>query len=189
MSKARWTAALFAAALIVLVGFAQPAHAFATKRMFLYTGAATDSTNDGMADSTDWKGTSGCQRMFLYLKPNRFCRVAIAVYSGDTTGAALDTTNTAVFDFGGYNTTVAADSTTKDELLYPKADQAASYELTAGFPAAGVSKWGSPRGRLIPLRASDGTWYTGMTTRIRLRVISATGGVVLWTAKLIGYEW
>lgn len=196
MTQARWFVALAAAATICL---AMPSHAQVARKIeSLYTGAATDTTAVGMADSTRWFSTERFQRGYIYLKPNKPCRVAIAIYEGGASDTAMivsgefhpDTVSTSVWDWHGSSwfTPSGVDSTVFNETIAPTSDAPASYELIKTFPAGAASKWGAPRGRWIALRASDGGWFWGMRCRIRLRVLSASG-VVTWTARYKGISW
>jgi len=187
------------AALAVALGLciALPAHAQVKRQTFpLYTGAAGDTTAVGMADSTAWKPTASFQRMYLRLKPSRPCRVAIAVYeaaANDTASAFLsvpDTVNVMVWPWrGGSPVLAGADSLAFRETISPTSVTAGSYEMIYEFPADAAGKWQSPRGRIIALHSpATGEWFTGQFTRIRLRVLSASG-VVTWSGQLKTWAW
>ena len=203
MTQRRMHVALFGAALamVLCAGVAAAQVGFRSIVINL-DGALGDTTGVGMADSSQWMPTRKYQRMYLDLKPSRPCRVAIAVYeaaASDTAtattgfqsvGAALDTLNVVVWPWrGATNVTVGTDSLSVRELSAPTSVAAASYEMVYEFPADAAAKWGAPRGRKIALHSPiSGEWFSGDWTRIRLRVLSASG-VVTWVGRLKGYGW
>lgn len=199
MTASRWIAAI---AAVVLFGLALPAHAQGVySKSIPLTFGTGDTTDVGMADSSAYVYTRTFQRMFLWLKPSRPCRIAISVYEAglvDTSAVVdPDTSKVAVWPWRGA-TNVTPNAT--DSLVYrevapnPTSVAFASYELVYEFPDNGTvaasRKWGSPRGRVIPIRSPvTGEWYTGAMTRIRVRVLSA-GGVVTWQNSVIrAYSW
>lgn len=153
--------------------------------------AGNDTTALGMADSSRILATRQYQRMYLHLMPNRPCVVAIQLTEhGDSLGPSLsnaDTSKTAVWPWRAIS---FADSVriTLAEGNNPSAAAPASDELFVVFQPSDVAqKWGVSRGKYIPLHGSDGAWYSGEFTRIRLRVIGgvATGGTVRWTKAVL----
>lgn len=176
---------------------ASAAYALGSRRTFiLATGVATDTTAVGMADSSVWVPTAEYQRMFLEIKPNRPCRIAVAIYSsGDSLApsslSALtlsDTTKAFVWPWRNASATTA-DTLEYEETIAPTSVVPASYELPITFAALAAGKWGSPRGRRYAVRSPHtGEWYSGNFTRVRWRVLSA-GGAVTFTVKLHGYSW
>lgn len=196
MTAAKRWAALAAVAMLLC---AVSVHAQMRRQNFIITtGAATDTTAVGMADSSDILFTGPYERLYLDIKANRPCRIALAVYQmGDTlspSGAVsnADTTKANVWPwFGDHELTqgagVALDSLIYREVALPTSVAFASYEYVLVFTADGTAKWGSPRGRTIPLfRHRDGTWYWGEYTRIRWRVLGGAAGVVTVKATLKG---
>jgi hypothetical protein len=191
MTIRRLTPLLLAAALVA--GWASSPEAMTRRTFDLFPAGVDDTTAVGMADSTAYVPTHQYQRMRLWLKPSRPCRVAISVYEAtvsDTDAVVRpDTAKVAIWPWrGGAEAAAGADSLSFRETLAPTSDQAASYEMVYEFPAAAAGKWGSPRGRSIFLRGVDGTWYSGDYTRIRVRVLSASG-VVTWEGYLKGQAW
>ncbi len=192
MTAAKWWGAIAAALVLV---FALPARSAPRQNFVIYTGAATDTTAAGMADSTlTPMFTAPYQRMLLELKPSRPCRVAIQIRDhGDSlspTGAISlnDTTKTYVWPWKSFSIAAADSNSLNPDLVLPTSVVPSSNELVVTFAADGTQKWGSGRGRIIPLRGTDGQWYTGENTTIRLRVLSSSG-VVTWkaTLKCFGY--
>ena len=184
-------------AVAFLLGFVFIAVAHATDRQtfIIFSGAATDTTGIGMADSSSIFFTRNFQRLYLYLKPSRPCRVAIQVREhGDTLGSSgavanTDTSKTAVWGWRNFISASTTDSLQFKFPTLPASDAAGSNELIVSFPADGASKWGSSRAVWIPLRGLDGEWYWGENTSIRLRVLGASSGVVTWKAYLKGVGW
>lgn len=194
---------MVAIAATLLFGLALPAHAQGVySKSIPITFGTGDTTAVGMADSSSYIYTRTFQRMYLWLKPSRPCRIAIAVYeAGFVDTAAVvnpDTNKVSVWPWRG-----ATDVTpnTVDSLVYrevapnPSSVAFASYELVYEFPdnatVASGRKWGSPRSRMIALRSPlTGEWYTGAYTRIRVRVLGSDG-VVNWTGStsLRSYSW
>jgi len=162
----------------------------------LWSGAASDTTAVGMADSTGVIGTAGYERMALWIKPSRPCRMAIQVRahgSSDTAGASLaDTTSAASWPWRTFNfnsTTAASDSITLRPATRPTSVQAGADEMIVEFPdMASSPAWGGPRGLYIQLVGVDGVPYMAPATSIRIRVLTG-GGVVRTTAALVGMAW
>lgn len=186
---------------IMLLGLiATAATTYDRRNFIIFSGAATDTTGIYMADSSTVFFTAASQQLWLYLKPNRPCRVAIQVRAhGDSTQvsgavAYTDTTKSASWPWRGYvggagtllNTT---DSTSWNELTSPTSTAGGEDEMIYEFKdydGTSLLKWSGPRAKWIPLRQVDtGTFYWGEHTSIRLRVLFA-GGVVTWKATLFG---
>lgn len=199
MTASKWYAAIAATLLFAL---ALPAHAQGVySKAFPLNFGTGDTTAVGMADSSAYVYTRTFQRMYLWLKPSRPCRIAISVYEAGLVDTSTvvdpDTSRVSVWSWrGATNVTPGA----QDSLVYrevapnPTSVGFASYELVYEFPDNGTvaasRKWGSPRGRMIPIRSPiSGEWYSGHFTRIRVRVLSG-GGVVTWqNSSLRGYSW
>lgn len=190
------------AMLALSVLLAGSVEATPTRKTFrLFTSAATDTTAVGMADSSAWIPTANYEQMYLFLKPNIPCKVAIQIKTAgnsDTMAVAgqtwPDTASIGVWPWSAFTTTGGAGSDTLSviQTTLPTAVQAGSNELSVYFPQIGAAKWAGPRGLYIPLRGRDGEWYWGQYTSIRLRVLTAygaTGAVVTWTATLKGISW
>lgn len=160
----------------------------------LWTGAAGDTTAVGMADSTAFVGTAAYRGLYLYLKPNKPCRVAIQIRSADST--LTDSTTTVSWAWRSYTGATGAlnnqaDSSAWIETTLPTSVLAGEDELVYEFREdTGVGKWAGPRGKSIALAKVDtGEWYWGMNTQIRIRVLASTAGIVTWTGALHGVLW
>lgn len=183
------------AAIAALAVCVSVASASQRRSHIMYTGAASDTTALWMADSVGPYFTGDCERLYLYLKPDGPCRVAIQVrahgdsISGSGTPALNDTTKTFAWAWG------VTTASTVDTLAYRyiKATQftASTDEMVYTFLDNTSMVWGHGRGVVIPLRGRDGEWYWGQHTSIRLRVIGpavgAGGRTVTWTASLQGW--
>lgn len=163
----------------------------------LWTGAATDSSAVGCADSTGYLMTGKFERLYLYLKTSAPASVAIQVRShgkSDTNFVTLqDSTDTFVWPFNSItgNGTAAGDTNTwvdnePNRVLAGKTE--AVFRLTQSL--TGGNAWHSPRGGIvIPLRRRDGEWYWGKVTTIRVRVLASTVTPVILTGSLRGIPW
>src|SRR3990172_476739 len=160
-------------------------------------GAATDTTAVGMADSSSIIGTSQYQQMYLTIKPDRPCRMAVQVRKHgfrDTTAGAVelaDSNNVAVWswrDIDQSGTGAAQDSVQLRSITTAGSALAASDELVINFPdeQVGVTKWGSPRGKYIAILNSNAEWYEARRTSIRWRVLSGSAGVPVIRVSLDG---
>lgn len=205
MTTTRWMAALVAA-LLLFLALPAPSHAqSARKTMRIWNGTAADTTAVGMADSTGSANATGIlstalyQRLYLRLKPNRPCRVAIQIREygiSDTANTSIpsDSTQGAVWSWRGFTQTLAAglsDSLSLSRITTATSTVVASDELVINFPddqAVANGKWGGPRAIYLPLRNTDGAWYWGQYTNIRIRVLQA-GGVVTWVGAVKGVSW
>lgn len=203
MTTTRWMAALVAL-LMLFLALPSPAHAQVARRTFrLWTGTAADTTAVGMADSTGSGNATGVmstalyQRLYLRIKPNRPCRVAIQVREygiSDTSNTSVpsDSSQGVAFIWKGPRIqTTGTDSTSLITNVVATSVQAGSDELVIEFPddqATAGGKWGGPRGKLIPICSSVGGWYWGQYTTLRVRVLSA-GGVVTWIGSVKGISW
>jgi hypothetical protein len=187
-----------AASIALLALIATGASAVQRRSFVLFTGAATDTTATFCADSVGPYYTGDCERLYLYLKPSRPCRVAIQVrshgdsLSGSGTPALTDTSKTFVWGWKNWNVAGTTDTLTHTETaINAVVTNAGASEYAVTFydnGAAATGKWGGPRGVVIPLRGTDGEWYWGQNTSIRLRVLGPSpSGVVTWTASLQGW--
>jgi hypothetical protein len=168
-------------------------------------GAAGDTTACGMADSTDVLPTANFQRLYLWLKPNRPCRVAIQIRTynlSDSAGyAPADSNDSAVWAWRASagkagSLTNAADSTSWIDTDAPTSVVAGEDEMVYEFRDTGLAgKWNGPRGRWIPIcKIDNGEWYWGKQTSVRLRVLATTvtaapSAVITWTGSLMGVNW
>lgn len=186
--------------LVLLATFAGSAFGVNAQRIIPLNldGDTADTTSVGTADSTGIIGVGDYERLSLWLKPNKPCKVAIQIRVHgvlDTAFVALsDTNNTAVWPWRTFtlaNAVVAAESLVLSQTILPTAVQAGGSELTVYFPEIGVTKWGHARAILIPLRDSEGDWVHGRHISIRLRVLTAYGAnaVVTWSAALHGVQY
>jgi len=145
-----------------------------------------------MADSSSFIGTAQYQRLWLRLKPDKPCRVAIQVVTSDSTVA--DTTYQATWPWRAYTGAAGvlnnqADSTVWIETTRPSSVVGGEDEMVYGFGIPLADVWAGPRGKDIAIcKIDNGEWYSGQNTRIRLRVLSSSG-VVTWTATLLGLTW
>lgn len=196
MKPFKWYAALLGVTLLVFIAalfICPPAHAQVDRRSHILTFGLADTTAPGMADSSLFKDTRKAQRMWIWMHPSRPCRVAIAVYEGGIEDSSAvvdpDTSKVVVWPWSGARE-FSADSLSQRETVGPTSVVAASYELTYEFPAAAAGKWGAPRGRWIALHSPvTGEWYTGSFTRIRERVLSASGTVTWINPRLRCISW
>ena len=154
-----------------------------------------DSTAVGMADSTGLLDTGQYEHLYLVLKPNVPCRVAIQVRfyqrpAYGTTPVSSDTTTSAVWPWRSQNiTTVTA---TVDSLTFNPSQPATTAvaanfnEMVVTFPAyTAARKWQVPNAILLPLSDANGAWYWGPMTQIRIRVLNAPSAVT-WCGSLNG---
>lgn len=182
-------------ALALCVGFVTHASAEGKRRripLAMWTGATTDTTAVGMADSTGILETN-YQQLWLYVQPDRACRVAVQIRTADTLGTSVsDTTQNAAFYWQSRNVTAAAAVDSVPSLAHPNFGTsvvAGDDEFIIEFPAILAGKWGGPRGVWIPIaKVDNGVFYWSRHSSIRLRVLTA-GGVVTWKAGLEGVGW
>ena len=167
----------------------------------IWTGAATDTSALYMADSSATFFTAPYQRLQLFLKPNKPCRVAIQVrshgdsLSGSGVPALTDTSKTYAWSWRSLTNAAAADSAVWIETLGAPAvprssSQQGQDEYVVDFREDAVAtankKWGGPRGKTIDLvKIDSGIPYWGPHTSIRVRVLGGSG-VVTWTGSLQG---
>ena len=185
-----------AAALVVAI----PANGAVRCSSVLWTGAATDTTAVGMADSSAVVFTGNCGRLYLWLKPSLACRVAIQVrahgdsIAGSGAPALTDSTKAASWFWRAHVGAAATLNNTTDSTVWIHITSAVSSVLAGedeyvvhfvGDEAA--VGWGGPRAKWIALaKVDNGEPYWGPHTSIRLRVLTADG-VVTWTGSLQGY--
>ena len=201
--RSRWTLAI---GLLLL--WALPSHA-ATSRYFkqLWYGAVGDTTAVGMADSTAILSTINTGHLFLWLKPDKPCRVAIQVRAhgtADTAGVSLpDTTQAASWSWRGHVGAAGTLSNQADSTVWienqglpatPGTTVTATedeYVVQFGTDAVATTgkAWSGPRAKWIPLaRLDSGAPFWAPATTIRIRVMQAAS-VVTWVGALHGAPW
>lgn len=190
-------------ALLFTLAVAAPAHA-GRWVYTLWTGATTDTTAVGMADSSGVLSTLGATDMVLRLKPNYPCTIAVLIKTwGDSTTvsgayaaspAAFDTTKCSVWPWHGpilYTASVGWGSAQVDSATYvqrgraPTSVVAGSEEASFTFPVAAAGKWGYTRQIAIPL---NDIW-SGRPLRcgfvqVRYRVLTSIAGSMTPTATV-----
>lgn len=194
---------LVALAVLLVCAWPDLSHAQSLKvYKRIWTGAATDTTAVGMADSSGVIFTGNCDRLYLYLRPSVACRLAIQVRTHigtatDTAGVSLtDSLNTASWlwrqHVGAAGTVfTATDSSTAINLTRSTSVVAGEDEYVVHFidnaDDATAVKWEGPRGRYIALAKVDsGEPYWGRQTSIRVRVLAAPATPVRLTGTLLG---
>jgi hypothetical protein len=181
--------------VILLAVLAASADAQITRRTHILTTATNDTTATGMADSSSIIGTSGYQQMFLTIKPDRPCRVAIQVRKhglADTTAGSValaDSNNASVWSWRDLDqASSGTDSVYIRRLTIAGSAVVASDELVLNFPdeQAGNAKWGSPRALYFGVNNNNAESYKARRTSIRWRVLSGATGVVTFRNSLEG---
>jgi hypothetical protein len=198
-------------ALVALALASGSAEAVQRRAHVIWTGAATDTTAEGMADSSGVFYTGDLQRMQLFIKPNKPCRLAIQIRShgdslvGSGTPAMTDSTKSYSWPWRSFNTLAGhlndkADSTAWIEIQGAAATPGTSVtasedefvmEFNADNVATTSKKWVGPRGKTIDLvKVDSGIPYWGPNTSVRVRVLTSTAqGVVTLTGSLQGVSY